>query len=76
MAVNFIEQYEVFNQNGVKLPYKIVRNSGASTYTAVDLEPTQGIPPIAVSATDLVSMQNAVTTHAQTYRSTRLNAQR
>ena len=74
--MQFVEQYECFSPNGARMPYKIVRNSGATSYTVVDLEPTQGIPPIAVSATDLASVQAAVVAHATQYRSTRLNAPR
>lgn len=74
-VMRFEEQYEAFNQYGLKMPYRIVRSG--SVYSVVDLEPAAGIPPVlgvAGGFTDLPTTQNAVITHAQTYRSTRINA--
>jgi hypothetical protein len=76
MSMQFVEQYETFNQFGVKMPYKIVKNG--SSYLVVDLEPQAGIPPVpgVPGGYDLPTIQAAVNTHASTYRPTRLNTQR
>jgi len=74
MSMQFVEQYETFNQFGLKMPYKIVKNG--STYLVVDLEPQVGIPPVPGSFPDLPTTQTAVITHAQTYRSARINTPR
>jgi hypothetical protein len=72
MTMRFEEEYKAFNQYGLRMPYKIVKNG--ATYIVVDTGFAAGVPPVPGPFPDLATTQAAVIAHAQTYHSTKLNS--